>query len=80
MIGFPTTPDPRLGFALLAVAAGLAVAVHAAPGPDFSTWPPWSGVVKVAHGYLAYMGLNAGLAMGLVALREPTLAPTRFGR
>lgn len=68
--------DSRLGLTTLTFLAGLAVAIHVAPGPDFSSWAPWGGIVKVAHGYLAYMGVNAGVTMGALA-PEPRRPATR---
>lgn len=68
--------DSRMGLALVTVLAGLVVAVHAAPGPDFSSWAPWAGLAKVAHGYLAYVGVNAGVTLGALT-QEPLLRPAR---
>ena len=55
--------DGQLGFASLAVAAGLVVAIHLAPGPRWDDVAWWAGTVKVAHGYLACMGVSAGAAV-----------------
>ena len=65
----------QVAVALCTFLAGLLIAVDLAPGPAFGVHSAWAGAIKIAHGYLAYMGLNAGVTAAVSPRSDP--APSR---